>query len=82
MVIGLSQINTLSQVCEECGVSKQHRNQFQQGKLWREKNALELGYSDLCGPINPSPNRGNRYIITFIGDFRRKAWVIFLLEKS
>ncbi|XP_074556816.1 uncharacterized protein LOC141812704 [Curcuma longa] len=56
MVIGLPQITNPSQVCEECVVSKQHRNQFPQGKSWRAKAALELVHSDICGPITPHSN--------------------------
>ncbi|KAG6528769.1 hypothetical protein ZIOFF_010954 [Zingiber officinale] len=62
MVIGLPQITSPSQVCEECAVSKQHRNQFPQGKSWRAKVALELVHSDICGSITPHSN----------GDERRK----------
>ena len=58
MVSGLPQIETPSQVCEECAVGKQQRNQFPKGKSWRAKNVLELVHSDLCGPINPSSNGG------------------------
>ncbi|KAL5765185.1 hypothetical protein ACOSQ2_017779 [Xanthoceras sorbifolium] len=82
MVTGLPQITPSSEVCEECIVSKQHRNQFLQGKSWRAKKALELVHSDICGPINPSSNRSKRYIITFIDDYNRKIWVYFLQEKS
>ena len=56
MVMGLPQITASSQVCEECVVNKQHRNQFPQGKSWRAKKALELVHSDICGPITPHSN--------------------------
>lgn len=81
MVSGLPQIAAPSQVCEECAVGKQQRNQFPKGKSWRAKNVLEMVHSDLCGPINPSSNGGKRYIITFIDDFSRKTWVYFLQAK-
>ena len=77
MVSGLHQIAAPSQVCEECAVGKQQRNQFPKGKSWRAKNVLELVHSDLCSPINPSSNGGKRYIITFIDDFSRYTWVYF-----
>lgn len=82
MVTGLPQITIPSEVYEECVVSKQHRNQFPQGKSWRAKATLELVHSDICGPITPCSNGGKRYIITFIDDFSRKVWVYFLQEKS
>lgn len=82
MVAGLPQITTPSEVCEECVVSKQHRDSFPKGKSWRAKNVLELVHSDLCGPINPSSNGGKRYFMTFTDDYSRKTWVYFLQEKS
>ena len=78
MVIGLPQITAPSEVCEECMVSKQHRNQFPQGKSWRARKALELVHSDIRGPINLYSNSGKKYLITFINDFSRKTWVYFL----
>ncbi|KAL5862320.1 hypothetical protein ACOSQ3_003607 [Xanthoceras sorbifolium] len=73
MVEGLPQIEFSQQVCEECVVSKQHRNQFPQGKSWRAKKALELVLYDLCDPITPISNGSKKYIITFIDDFSRKT---------
>ena len=81
MVIGLPQIAAPSEVCEECMVSKQHRNQFPQGKSWRARKAMEFVHSDICGPINPYSNSGKRYLITFIDDFSRKTRVYFSHEK-
>lgn len=82
MVIGLSQFEQPSQLCEECIVSKQHRDSFLKGKSWRAKKVLELVHSDLCGPIKPNSNGGKRYFISFIDDFSMKTWVYFLQEKS
>ena len=82
MVTRIPQITTSSQFCEECVVSKQHRNQFPQGKSWKVKKALELVHFDICGPITLHSNGGERYIITFIDDYSRKIWVYFLQEKS
>lgn len=82
MVAGLPQIDVPTQVCEECIVSKQHRNYFPQRKSWRAKAVLELVHSDICGPINPTSNGGKHYFITFIDDYSRKTWTYFLQEKS
>ncbi|KAH0709495.1 hypothetical protein KY284_010922 [Solanum tuberosum] len=82
MVNGLPHITAPSETCENCGVSKQPRYPFSQGKSWRAKALLELVHSDLCGPINQNSNGGKRYFITFIDDFSRKTWVYFLHEKS
>jgi len=37
---------------------------------------------DLCGPISPTSNNNKRYILSFVDDYSRKAWVYFLHEKS
>lgn len=82
MVMGLPKIAAPSQVCEECVVSKQHHNQFPQGKSWRAKKELELVHSNICGPITPHSNGGQSYVITLINDYSRKTLVYFLREKS
>ncbi|RDX87696.1 hypothetical protein CR513_30799, partial [Mucuna pruriens] len=48
--------------------------------IWRSQK-LELVHSDICGPITPISNSYIRYLICFIDDFTRKAWVNFLAKK-
>jgi len=81
MVTGLPQITTSSQVCEECGVSEQYRSQFSKEKLWRANDILQLVYSDIYGPINPSSNGCKRYLITFVDDFFQKKLGLFFIGK-
>lgn len=38
-------------------------------------------HSDICGPISPTSNGQKRYLIYFIDDFSRKAWVYFFAYK-
>ncbi|KAE8732649.1 hypothetical protein F3Y22_tig00001818pilonHSYRG00071 [Hibiscus syriacus] len=82
MVVGLPQFSCPTNVCEECVLSKQHRESFPKGKSERARNLLEIVHSDICGPINPISNGGKCYLITFIDDLSRKIWVDFLQEKS
>lgn len=82
LVLGLPQLESPDEVCEECVVSKQHREPFPTGKSWRAKKVLELVHSDICGPISPTSNGGKRYFISFIDDYSRNTWVCFLKEKS
>lgn len=82
MVAGLPKFESPSEICEECVVSKQHRDPFPKGKSSRATKALELVHSDLCGPIKPMSNGGKRYFISFIDDFSRRTWVYFLQHKS
>jgi hypothetical protein len=69
-VISLPNIIHFNKVCENCVVGKQHCKEFPQRKSWRAKKVLELVHSDLCGPINPSSNGGQRYFITFVAGVR------------
>jgi transposase InsO family protein len=48
----------------------------------RATKHLELVHSDICGPINPQSNGGNRYFITFADDFSRKTWTYLLSDKA
>ena len=43
---------------------------------------MELIHADICGPITPTSNSNKRYILIFIDDYSKKAWVYFLVEKS
>ena len=69
MVTSLPQITLPYKVCEECIVSKQHREQFPKGKAWRAKRPLELIHSDIFGPIYPVSNGKKKYFISFINDY-------------
>lgn len=80
-MIELPPIQTSSQICEECVVSKQHRDHFPKRKSQRAKKVLELVHPDICGPINPTSNGGKCYYIMFIDDYSRKTLVYFLQEK-
>ncbi|KAK4258396.1 hypothetical protein QN277_007851 [Acacia crassicarpa] len=82
MVTGLPTINPPDQLCEACMRGKQHRIKFEVGKSWRAKRPLQLVHSDIAGPLDIPSLGGNKYYITFIDDFSRKAWVYILKEKS
>ena len=41
----------------------------------------EIIYSDIMGPIDESVNK-NKYLITFIDDYSRKAWIYPLENKG
>ncbi|KAK2427210.1 putative mitochondrial protein [Trifolium repens] len=82
MVKGLPVLNELEDKCEDCLSGKQHRETIPKQANWRASQKLELVHSDVCGPINPQSNGGNRYFITFTDDFSRKTWVYFLQDKA
>jgi transposase InsO family protein len=82
MVKGLPDLKELEGKCEDCLTGKQHRETIPKQANWRASQKLELIHSNVCGPINPQSNGGNRYFITFTDDFSRKTWVYFLQDKS
>jgi transposase InsO family protein len=43
---------------------------------------LQLVHSDLCGPLSSPYFSGCKYVLNFIDDFSRRAWVYFLKLKS
>lgn len=65
-----------------CLKGKQHRDPIPKRSTWRASQRLELIHAYICGPITPISNSHKRYLICFIDDFSRKAWVNFLVEKS
>ncbi|GAU29902.1 hypothetical protein TSUD_379930 [Trifolium subterraneum] len=82
MVKGLPPLDELNEHSVDCLTGKQHRDAIPKQAVWRAKLKLELVHSDICGPLNPISNGGNRYFITFTDDFSRKTWIYFLKEKS
>lgn len=82
MVRGLPDFDTQKFTCSDCLVGKQPRCPIPKKSTWRAKEVLECIHSDICGPISPTSINGLRYILCFIDDYSRKAWVYFLKEKS
>ncbi|CAL2259306.1 unnamed protein product [Prunus armeniaca] len=82
MVRGLPQLFASSVTCTDCINGKQHRDPIPKKSTWRATQKLELIHADICGPITPTSNSNKRYILLFIDDYSRKAWVYFLVEKS
>ena len=67
--------------CDYCLFGKHHRVSF--SKVSKKKtNALELVYSDVCGPMEVESLGGRRYFVTFIDDATRKVWVYLLKTKD
>jgi hypothetical protein len=82
MVKGLPELENVDENYVDCLTGKQHRDAIPKQAMWRAYEKLELVHSDICGPINPTSNGGNRYFITFTDDLTRKTWIYFLKEKS
>ncbi|KAK2452968.1 putative mitochondrial protein [Trifolium repens] len=82
MVKGLPELAETEENCVNCLTGKQSRDSIPKQAKWRASTKLELVHSDICGPINPQSNGGNRYFITFTDDYSRKTWIYLLKEKS
>jgi transposase InsO family protein len=82
MVRGLPELKDNEEKCTDCLLGKQQRSNIPKEANWRSSEKLELVHSDICGPITPHSNGGNRYFVTFTDDYSRKTWSYLLKEKS
>jgi hypothetical protein len=82
MVKGLPKLCESKDNCADCMIGKQHRESIPSQANWRATKKLELVHSDICGPINPKSNGGNRYFMTLTDDYSRKTWTYVMSEKS
>lgn len=82
MVRGLPNFSKYEIICTDCLNRKQHRDSIPKRITWRASEKLELVHVDICSPISPVSNSNKRYLICFIDDYSRKAWVYFLVAKA
>ncbi|KAK9076273.1 hypothetical protein SSX86_004606 [Deinandra increscens subsp. villosa] len=81
-VEGMPALSHPKQVCEGCLVGKQTRQSFPIEAQWRASSPLELVHADICGPITPVSNGGNRYFMLIVDDFSRYMWVYMIKTKD
>lgn len=60
--------------CEPCILAKATRSTHPKLKSIRSKEILELIHSDVWGPAPVASRNGQRYILTFIDDYSRRAF--------
>lgn len=77
MVSSLPKIQIPSEVYEECGQAKQHKNSFSNDAGSNSKGSLEVIYSDVCSLIQVDSIESNWYFVIFIYDFSKKIMDIF-----
>lgn len=82
MVKGFPDMKDLEGKCDDFLVGKKHKDNIPKQAIWRNSKKLELIHFDICGPITPLSNAGNKYFITFTDDYIRKTWIYLLQEKS
>ncbi|GJS24254.1 zinc finger, CCHC-type containing protein [Tanacetum coccineum] len=71
LAIGVPVIKHQDQVCESCMVGKQTKKSFSKKATYRASRILDMVHGDICGPITPSTQSGNSYILVLIGDCSR-----------
>jgi len=67
--------------CNECAANKMTRSPFPE-RTSRTSGILDLIHSDICGPMQTTTIGGNRYFITFIDDYSRKAHTYCIKSKD
>ena len=81
-VRGLPHIKHGGELCDNCLAGKQRRLPFPKAAKYRAEGALELVHDDLCGPITPATNGGQRYFLLFVDDCSCYMWLQLLTSKD
>ena len=75
MVEGLAVIKATTGICKGCVVGKHPEHKFDRGKASRASCILGMIRSDIDETIPTTSMSGSMYVLTFIDDFSRYAWV-------
>ena len=67
--------------CEPCVQSKAHQLPFPMHSETKSQHKLELGHSDVIGPM-PESIGGAKYAVLFVDDFSRCVWTYSIPKKS
>ena len=82
MLKGLPQLKIRDNtICVGYQYRKAHHLPYEES-IFKAKEPLELGHSDVFGKVKQPSIMGYKYIITFIDDFSKYVWVDFMKEKS
>jgi hypothetical protein len=68
-------------VCKGCAKGKNIMNPFPKSDI-KAEGVLDLIHSNVCVPIPSTSLSGYVYYVSFIDDYYRKTWVIFLKSKD
>ena len=82
MVEFLLVIKATTGICKGCVVGKHPEHNFDQGKASQASCILGMIHFDIIGPMPTTSMNGSRYVLTFINDFSRYTWVLFIKKKS
>jgi len=76
--------DVLEAKCKACEMAKSHKQPYNKPAS-RAQEALHRVYSDLIGPLSPEAQgtfQGAKYVLTFVDDYSRFAFVYFLTKKD
>ena len=82
MVEGLPVIKATTGICKGCVDGNHPEHKFDRGKASRATCILRMIHSDISSPMPITSMNGSRYVLTFINDFSRYTWVLFIKKKS
>ena len=82
MVTELPHIKHAGELYDSCLARKQRRLLFPKTAKYREAEALELVYGDLCRSITPATHGGRKYFILLVDDCSRFMWLQLLTSKT
>ena len=82
MVQGFSPKGEKLQDCKHCKAGKMTRLPFPKGEERPNREVLSLVHSDLMGPITPATIGQKQYVLTFIDDKSRRAWIYLIRRKD
>jgi hypothetical protein len=80
-VFGLPTIPRKLKQYDACILGKHSKQPFRDSTS-RACRELEMIHFDLCGPMPVPSANGNKYIMSFIGNYTRMYWVYLLKNKS
>ena len=75
MVRGLPHIKNVGELCDSYLIKKQRMLPFPKAAKYHTEDALGLVHDDLCGPITPATNGGQRYFLLLVDDCNRYMWL-------
>ena len=68
-------------MCKQFQLGKMTKSSFK-SKTYTSKEVLELVHTDLCGPIEVTCYKGDKYIMLFVDEYSRMMTIMFLEQKT
>jgi hypothetical protein len=79
---GLLLLPSTSNICQWCLFKKQQNEKVPNKGVSRTTKPFQLLHNGLCGPLTCPSLFGDMYFLTFVNDYKKKAWVFSFKKKS